>query len=101
MVASRNGDDRGAIAVIETLLARYPGSILRENAQVERMRRAISVGRAVTVTLRNYRKDGRTFWNEVNISPLHDANGKLIHFVGILQDATNRIRTEEKGDAAV
>ncbi|GAB2177777.1 ATP-binding protein [Dongia sp. agr-C8] len=62
---------------------------------VERMRRAISVGRAVTVTLRNYRKDGRTFWNEVNISPLHDEQGKLIHFVGILQDVTNRIRTEE------
>jgi PAS domain S-box-containing protein len=62
---------------------------------VERMRRAISVGRAVTVTLRNYRKDGRTFWNEVNISPLHDEQGKLLHFVGILQDVTNRIRTEE------
>jgi PAS domain S-box-containing protein len=62
---------------------------------VERMRRAISVGRAITVTLRNYRKDGRTFWNEVNISPLHDESGRLIHFVGILQDATHRIRTEE------
>jgi PAS domain S-box-containing protein len=62
---------------------------------VERMRRAVAVGRAVTVTLRNYRKDGRTFWNEVSISPLHDAGGRLIHFVGILQDATNRIRTEE------
>ncbi|WP_395015470.1 PAS domain-containing sensor histidine kinase [Dongia sp.] len=62
---------------------------------VERMRRAIMVGRAATVTLRNYRKDGRTFWNEVNISPLHDEQGKLIHFVGILQDVTNRIRTEE------
>jgi PAS domain S-box-containing protein len=66
-----------------------------DREQVERMRRAIQVGRAVTVTLRNYRKDGRTFWNEVNISPLHDAQGKLIHFVGIIQDATNRIRTEE------
>jgi len=62
---------------------------------VERMRRAIAVGRAVTVTVRNYRKDGRTFWNEVNISPLNDENGRLIHFVGILQDVTNRIRTEE------
>jgi PAS domain S-box-containing protein len=66
-----------------------------DREQVERMRRAIQVGRAVTVTLRNYRKDGRTFWNEVNISPLHDAQGKLIHFVGIIQDVTNRIRTEE------
>jgi PAS domain S-box-containing protein len=66
-----------------------------DREQVERMRRAIAVGRAVTVTLRNYRKDGRTFWNEVSISPLHDESGRLIHFVGILQDATHRIRTEE------
>ncbi len=62
---------------------------------VEKMRRAIMTGRAVTVTVRNYRKDGKTFWNDVNISPLRDENGKLIHFVGILQDVTNRIRTEE------
>jgi PAS domain S-box-containing protein len=62
---------------------------------VDRMRRAIATGRAITVTVRNYRKDGRTFWNEVNISPMHDEQGRLIHFVGILQDVTNRIRTEE------
>jgi len=62
---------------------------------VEKMRRAIATGRAITVTVRNYRKDGRTFWNEVNISPLRDESGRLIHFVGILQDVTNRIRTEE------
>lgn len=66
-----------------------------DHETVERMRRAVAVGRAVTVTLRNYRKDGRTFWNEINISPMHDAGGRLIHFVGILQDATHRIRTEE------
>jgi signal transduction histidine kinase len=59
------------------------------------MRRAIAAGRAVAAIVRNYRKDGRTFWNEVNISPLRDEGGRLIHFVGILQDVTNRIRTEE------
>ncbi len=62
---------------------------------VERMRRAITAGRAVTATIRNYRKDGKTFWNEVHISPMRDENGRLIRFVGILQDVTNRIRTEE------
>jgi len=62
---------------------------------VERMRRAIATGRAITATIRNYRKDGKTFWNEVNISPLRDESGRLIHFVGIVQDVTNRIRTEE------
>jgi PAS domain S-box-containing protein len=62
---------------------------------IERMRRAVATGRAVTATIRNYRKDGRTFWNEINISPMRDESGRLIHFVGILQDVTNRIRTEE------
>jgi PAS domain S-box-containing protein len=62
---------------------------------IERMRRAVATGRAITATVRNYRKDGRTFWNEINISPMRDETGRLIHFVGILQDVTNRIRTEE------
>jgi PAS domain S-box-containing protein len=62
---------------------------------VEKMRRAVTAGRAATVTIRNYRKDGKTFWNEVNISPLKDESGRLIHFVGILQDVTNRMRTED------
>jgi PAS domain S-box-containing protein len=62
---------------------------------IERIRRAVATGRAATATMRNYRKDGRTFWNEINISPLRDESGRLIHFVGILQDVTNRIRTEE------
>jgi hypothetical protein len=38
MVASRNGDDRAAIDILETLLSRYPRSILKENARVERSR---------------------------------------------------------------
>jgi PAS domain S-box-containing protein len=62
---------------------------------VERMRRAIATGRAITVTIRNYRKDGKTFWNEIHISPLRSESGQLLHFVGIIQDVTNRIRTEE------
>jgi hypothetical protein len=38
MVASRTGDDRGALALIDTLLTRFPRSVLREDAQVERLR---------------------------------------------------------------
>jgi PAS domain S-box-containing protein len=66
-----------------------------DHETVEKMRRAVIGGRAATVTIRNYRKDGKTFWNDINISPLRDETGRLIHFVGILQDVTNRIRTEE------
>jgi hypothetical protein len=38
MVASRQGNDRDAVALLDALLGRYPHSILKENAQVERFR---------------------------------------------------------------
>jgi PAS domain S-box-containing protein len=62
---------------------------------VERIRRGLAQGRPVSATIRNYRKDGKTFWNELNISPLFDADGHVISWVGILQDATSRMRTED------
>ena len=62
---------------------------------VERIRRGLAQGRPVSATIRNYRKDGKTFWNELNISPLFDADGRVISWVGILQDATSRMRTED------
>lgn len=34
------------------------------------------------VTIRNYRKDGRPFWNEVCISPILNRRGDATHFVG-------------------
>lgn len=42
----------------------------------------------VSATVRNYRKDGKLFWNEVNISPLFDSKNNLTHFVSVLHDAT-------------
>ncbi len=42
----------------------------------------------------NYRKDGVPFWNELSISPVHDADGRLTHFIGITRDVTARKRAE-------
>lgn len=62
---------------------------------LDRLRRALSQQRPVSVTLRNYRKDGRTFWNELSISPIADGQGRIVQFVGIVNDVTQRIRSEE------
>jgi PAS domain S-box-containing protein len=62
---------------------------------VERLSRAIQQCKPVMVTIRNYRRDGRTFWNELTVSPVFDENGQLIHFVGIQTDVTDRVRSEE------
>jgi diguanylate cyclase (GGDEF)-like protein/PAS domain S-box-containing protein len=39
--------------------------------------------------LRNYRKDGSLFWNDLHIAPVRDEAGKVTHFVGILNDITD------------
>src|SRR5579885_1181184 len=60
------------------------------------VRLAIKEGRDVTAILRNYRKDGRRFFNELTISPVRNDRGKLVAFVGIQNDITARIEAEER-----
>jgi diguanylate cyclase (GGDEF)-like protein len=43
------------------------------------------------VTLRNYRKDGSLFWNELSLSPIYSAAGELTHYIGMQRDITDRI----------
>jgi len=62
---------------------------------VAQLRRAVDNWAPVTVELRNYRKNGEEFWNQVTIAPLYDEDGEPSHFVGFQQDVTDRKRAEE------
>ncbi len=66
--------------------------------QDARQRIRESMGRAETcrVLLRNYRKDGTVFWNEVTIVPLLDAAGRVTHYAGHHRDAGERLRFDPK-----
>ena len=53
-------------------------------------------GRHKTVAmLRNYRKNGSEFWNELSLSQITDRTGRVTHFVGIQNDVTARVGFEE------
>jgi PAS domain S-box-containing protein len=54
------------------------------------VRDAVRAGRACTVELLNYRKDGTTFWNHLELAPVIDATGRVTHFVGVQTDVTER-----------
>jgi|GEM_PF-154888 len=56
--------------------------------EVQELRQAINNQRHCTVVLRNYRKDGTLFWNELTISPVFDSEHHLTHFVGVQKDIT-------------
>lgn len=67
----------------------------REQPALAAIRKAIEEERSCDVLLRNYRKDGTLFWNELKISPIKNDQGEVEHFVGIQNDVTELITTQE------
>lgn len=63
---------------------------------VATVRRRLAEQREVHVTLRNYRKDGTAFWNDLHISPVLDSAGTVTHFVGLQNNISERIAYEER-----
>ena len=61
----------------------------RDQEGRQKLRRALRSGQAVRALLRNYRKDGTPFLNDVLIEPVHDADGQLTHFLGFHRDAAD------------
>src|SRR5687768_16076233 len=75
-----------------------------EQEGLGKIRTALRQGASCQTTLRNYRKDGTMFWNEVTIQPLRDANGNVTHFAGFHREGGDRLRlseSREKTDPAL
>ncbi|WP_127753880.1 PAS domain-containing protein [Devosia sp. 1566] len=57
-------------------------------AAVAEIRSALRAGREVDVEILNYRKDGSSFWNQLNLSPVYDEAGQLLYHFGSQIDQT-------------
>ena len=68
----------------------------RDQPEVERIREALREHKPVTVTLRNYRKDGSLFYNRFSIRPLLDPEGCLVYYLGIQYDVTDKVMAEKE-----
>lgn len=62
----------------------------------EKLREAIQQGKNCVVDIRNYRKDGTLFWNELFMSPITDPSGQVNYFIGVQNDVTRRKQAEEE-----
>jgi PAS domain S-box-containing protein len=62
---------------------------------VEQLRQAVQKGESATAVVRNYRKDGSMFWNDVSISAIYNRQGQLTHYMGVQKDVTRRKELEE------
>ena len=59
------------------------------------IRDAIVADHNVTHELKNYRKDGSEFWNQLHITPIHDDAGKLIYHFASQRDVTDSRKARE------
>ncbi|HET9482902.1 MAG TPA: PAS domain S-box protein, partial [Xanthomonadales bacterium] len=66
----------------------------RDQPELDALRRALAEQRECEVVLRNYRRDGTLFWNQLALAPVRDARGEVTHYVGVLNDLSERRRYE-------
>ncbi|WP_136068767.1 PAS domain-containing protein [Modicisalibacter radicis] len=60
----------------------------RDQPALSRIRQALEERRPCREVLRNYRKDGTLFYNELSITPIFDEHDQLTYFIGVQKDVT-------------
>ncbi|MCK6425169.1 MAG: PAS domain S-box protein [Burkholderiaceae bacterium] len=67
----------------------------RDQPALQDIRRALAEGEPCRVLLRNYRRSGERFDNDLSIAPVHDErSGAITHYVGVISDVTQRLLAE-------
>lgn len=110
VVAEREGDENILIYVnqgFERLTGYSADEILyrdcrflqnddRDQAALVEIRQALAEGRPCREVLRNYRKDGTLFYNELSITPVFDEQDELTYFIGVQKDVTARVEAQQE-----
>jgi PAS domain S-box-containing protein len=58
------------------------------------LRDAVLLKKNCVVEIRNYKKDGTLFWNELYMSPVSGEKGEILYFIGVQNDVTRRKKAE-------
>jgi PAS domain S-box-containing protein len=105
VIAEREGDDNILIyanEAFERLTGYQSEEVLyqdcrflqmddREQEARAEIRSTIRAHRHARVTIRNYRKDGTLFWNELSITPVFNEADQLTYFIGVQRDVSDMV----------
>ncbi|MDO6681629.1 MULTISPECIES: PAS domain-containing protein [unclassified Oceanobacter] len=72
----------------------------KDQPALEEIRQAMAAGRSARVVLRNYRKDGSLFWNELSLSPVFSDEEQLMYYIGVQKDVTSTIDALQRAEKA-
>jgi len=67
-----------------------------DTAEHRRIHDALLKRESVQVILRNTRKNGEVFWNDLRIDPVSNIDGEVTHFVGVINDITEARHYERR-----
>ncbi|CAI8800766.1 MULTISPECIES: PAS domain S-box protein [Pseudomonas] len=111
VVAEQEGDDDTILIYVNPAFERLTGydanEILyrdcrflqnddRDQSARALIRQAIKDGLPSREILRNYRKDGSAFWNELSITPVLNEADKRKYFIGIQKDVSRQVEAEQR-----
>lgn len=68
----------------------------RDQVALQVIRDAMARGEPVRQRLRNYRKDGTHFWNELSITPVFNESDQLTYFIGVQKDVSQQVKAEQR-----
>jgi len=68
----------------------------RDQPGLDAIRQALKAGRPCREVLRNYRKDGTLFYNELSITPVYDEDDHLTYYIGVQKDVTERVEAQQE-----
>ena len=68
----------------------------RDSRALSELREAIDNGKPSRQILRNFRKDGTAFWNELSITPVYNEADRLMYYVGIQKDVSEHIAAQHR-----
>jgi PAS domain S-box-containing protein len=110
VVAEQEGDDNILIyanAAFERLTGYSSDDILyqdcrflqgsdRQQAGLTAIREAVRSHQPCRQIIRNYRKDGSAFWNELSITPVFNEGDQLTYYIGIQKDVSEEVQAKER-----
>lgn len=70
----------------------------RDQTGLNLVKQAIEERRPTRQVVRNYRKDGSMFWNELSITPVFNDADQLTYFIGIQKDVTAQVKVNQRAD---
>jgi len=114
VVAEKEGEDTILIYVnpaFEALTGYSPDEILYRDCRflqggdtsqdsVKQIRNAIDSSKPIRTILKNYRKDGSVFWNELSVTPFFDEIDQVTYYIGIQKDVTAEVMLQQELEQA-